>query len=166
MRETTATAAPSWLGLAGWIAASLAAAAVGGIASAGAGSFYAELEKPAWAPPAWLFGPVWTTLYVLMGIAAWLVWRERGWAGARGALLLFVAQLACNALWTWLFFAWRRGGLALAEIVLLAALIVATMVAFARVRTLAAALLAPYLLWVVFATALTAAVWRRNPGLL
>jgi tryptophan-rich sensory protein len=101
-----------------------------------------------------------------MGIAAWLVWRERGWAGARGALLLFVAQLALNALWTWLFFAWRQGGLALAEIVVLLVLIAATMAAFARVRALAAALLAPYLLWVAFATALTAAVWRRNPGLL
>ena len=164
--STTGSAAPPSLALVAWIVASLAAGAVGGVASAGAAGFYAELARPAWAPPGWLFGPVWTALYVLMGIAAWLVWRERGWAGARGALLLFAAQLACNALWTWLFFAWRRGGLALAEIVVLAALIVATMVAFARVRTLAAVLLAPYLAWVLFAAALTASVWRRNPGLL
>lgn len=128
--------------------------------------FYAALAKPPWAPPGWVFGPVWTTLYILMGIAAWLVWRERGWTGARGALSLFLVQLAANALWTWLFFAWRRGGLALAEIILLAALIVATMLAFARVRRTAAVLLVPYLLWVLFATALTAAVWQRNRGLL
>lgn len=158
--------APSSLALAGWIAVSLAAGALGGIASVGAASFYAELSKPAWAPPGWLFGPVWTTLYVLMGIAAWLVWRESGWEWGRGALTLFLVQLAGNALWTWLFFAWRQGGLALAEIVVLAALIIATMAAFARVRPLAAVLLAPYLAWVLFATALTASVWRRNPGLL
>jgi tryptophan-rich sensory protein len=164
--STTGPVAPRGLALVGWIAATLAAGGVGGAASAGAADFYAELARPAWAPPGWLFGPVWTVLYVLMGIAAWLVWRERGWAGARAALLLFAAQLACNALWTWLFFTWRRGGLALAEIVVLAALIVATMVAFARVRALAAVLLVPYLAWVLFATALTASVWRRNPGLL
>ena len=158
--------AASWLGLAGWIGISLAAGAVGGLASARASSFYVQLNRPEWAPPGWLFGPVWTVLYVLMGIAAWMVWRERGWAGARGALTLFLVQLAVNALWTWLFFAWRQGGLALADIILLAALIVATMIAFARVRTVAAILLAPYLLWVLFATALTMAIWRANPGLL
>lgn len=154
------------LALLGWLLVSLAAGAIGGVASMNARDFYAALAKPPWAPPGWVFGPVWTTLYILMGIAAWLVWRERGWTGARGALSLFLVQLAANALWTWLFFAWRRGGLALAEIILLAALIVATMLAFARVRRTAAALLVPYLLWVLFATALTAAVWQRNRGLL
>jgi tryptophan-rich sensory protein len=156
----------SWLGLVGWVALCLAAGAVGAVASVRAADFYLQLQRPGWAPPPWLFGPVWTVLYVLMGVAAWLVWRERGWTRARSALSLFVVQLACNAAWTWLFFAWRRGELALADIVLLAALIVATMAAFARVRTLAAALLVPYLLWVLFATALTASVWQRNPGLL
>jgi tryptophan-rich sensory protein len=109
---------------------------------------------------------VWTALYLLIGIAAWLVWRERERTSVRGALTLYVVQHVLNALWTWIFFAWRRGGLALAEIVVLAVLIVATIVAFARVRKLAAALLVPYLGWVAFATALTAAVWRRNPGVL
>ena len=160
----TKPAVASWLGLAGWIGISLAAGAIGGLASVRASSFYTQLSRPEWAPPSWLFGPVWTVLYVLMGIAAWLVWRERGWAGARGALTLFLVQLAANALWTWLFFAWREGGLALAEIMLLAALIVATMIAFARVRRVAALLLAPYLLWVLYATALTMAIWRANPG--
>ena len=157
---------PTWIGFVGWIALSLAAGAVGGIASAGAPTFYAQLSRPEWAPPGWLFGPVWTTLYILMGVAAWLVWRERGWMPVRGALILFVTQLACNALWTWLFFAWRQGDLALAGIAVLLVLIVATMVAFARIRALAAVLLVPYFAWVVFAASLTAAVWQRNRDLL
>ena len=120
------------------------------------------MRKPAWAPPGWLFGPVWTVLYVLMGVAAWLVWRRAGWSGASGALSLFLVQLVCNAAWSWIFFAWRSGALAFADIVLLIVLIVATMLAFARVHGLAALLLLPYLAWVVFATALTYAIWRGN----
>lgn len=153
-------------GLAGWIAISLLAGAIGGLASSNASAFYAELQKPSWAPPSWLFGPVWTALYLMMGVAAWLVWLARGWSGARMALLLFLVQLAGNALWTWVFFVWRHGGLALVEIAVLAGLIVATMAAFERVRRTAAVLLAPYLAWVIFAAALTAALWRRNPNLL
>ncbi|HLL83747.1 MAG TPA: TspO/MBR family protein [Longimicrobium sp.] len=159
-RETAIVALPVWL------AVSFVAAAAGGIASASAPVFYAQLAKPAWAPPAWLFGPAWTVLFVLMGVAAWLVWRERGHPRARTGLTLFVVQLVFNALWSWLFFAWRRGDLALAEVVVLELLIVATMVAFWRVRPLAGALMIPYALWVAYATALTAAVWRMNPTLL
>ena len=99
----------------------------------------------------------------MMGVAAWLVWRRAGWNGAAIALSLFIAQLICNAAWSWLFFAWRRGAWAFADIVLLAGLIVATMLAFVRVDRLAALLLVPYLAWVVFATALTHAIWRANP---
>ena len=154
------------IGLAGWLLGSFAAAAVGGFASANAGDFYQQLVRPGWAPPPWLFGPVWSVLYLLMGIAAWLVWRERGFRGARAALTLFIVQLAANALWTWLFFAWRRGALAFGEILLLWVLIAATIAAFWRVRPLAGALLLPYLLWVSFATALTFAVWRANPAIL
>ena len=154
------------LGLAGWLALAFAAAAIGGIASANAGDFYAQLVRPTWAPPGWLFAPVWTLLYLTMGVAAWLVWRERGFRAARPALTLFVIQLAANALWTWLFFAWRLGGPAFAEVLLLWALILATVVAFWRVRPLAGALLLPYLAWVSFACALTWATWRLNPGLL
>ncbi|MGA8279063.1 MAG: TspO/MBR family protein [Rhodanobacteraceae bacterium] len=151
-------------GLLGWLLVAFAAAAVGGFASAGAGEFYRDLARPSWAPPGWLFGPVWSVLYVLMGISAWLVWRARGFAGARIALLVFMVQLAANALWTWLFFVWRQGGLAFAEILLIWALILATIVLFWRVSRLAAVLLLPYLLWVSFASALTLAAWRLNPG--
>lgn len=155
-----------WLGLVGWIVITAAAGTIGALASARAPAFYASLERPSWAPPAGVFGPVWTTLYVLMGIAAWLVWSERGLVGAGGALGLFVLQLVLNALWTWIFFAWHRGALALAEIVLLWLVILATLVAFWRIRPLAGVLLLPYLSWVSFATALTAAVWRLNPAAL
>jgi tryptophan-rich sensory protein len=155
-----------WLALAGWVALSLVAGGLGGVASANAKGFYAQLDQPGWAPPPWLFAPVWTTLYVVMGVAAWLVWREAGWARGGTALWLFIVQLVLNALWTWLFFAWRRGAWSFAEIVLLAVAIVATMVAFARIRALAAALLVPYLGWVLFASALTWSLWRRNPTIL
>lgn len=154
------------LGLLGWLLLAFAAAAIGGFASASAGAFYGELVRPSWAPPGWLFGPVWSVLYVLMGISAWLVWRARGFAGAKSALLVFIVQLAANALWTWLFFVWRQGGLAFAEILLLWFLIAATIGLFWRVSRLAAVLLLPYLAWVSFASTLTLSIWRQNPGIL
>ena len=101
-----------------------------------------------------------------MGVAAWLVWRVGGFRAAQSALTLFLAQLALNALWSWLFFAWHRGALAFVDILLLWALIVATLIAFWRIRALAGALLVPYLLWVSFATALNHAVWKLNAQLL
>lgn len=154
------------LALAGWIALSLLAGSVGAWASRSATVFYAQLDKAAWAPPGWLFGPVWTVLYILMGVAAWLVWRERGWAGARTALTLFVVQLVFNAAWTWLFFSLRSGPLAFGEILVLWVMIATTIVLFARVRRTAAWLLVPYLCWVTFASLLTWSVWQRNPTLL
>jgi tryptophan-rich sensory protein len=160
---------PSWLALLGWVALAASAGAIGAIASRDAGEFYATLVKPTWAPPGWLFGPVWTTLYLLMGIAAWLVWRARpttpaGQSSRRVGLALFVGQLVLNALWTWLFFAWREGALAFGEIVLLAFAVLVTTWHFGRVRPPAAYCFVPYLGWVSFATALTWAVWQRNPG--
>lgn len=152
--------------LAFWLLLSFAAAALGGLASANAGSIYRELVQPAWAPPGWLFGPVWTVLYILMGVAAWMIWRERHRPGAYVAIILYLAQLALNALWTWLFFAWRMGAVAFAEIMLLWILILATLLAFRRVRPAAALLLVPYLVWVTFAAALCFSIWRLNPGLL
>ena len=125
-----------------------------------------ELVKPSFNPPAWVFGPVWTTLFALMAISAWLVWRSGGFRGNRIALGLFLVQLAFNALWSWLFFAWHLGALAFAEVLLLWVLIAATLVSFWRSRPLAGALLVPYLVWVGFASALTYAVWQLNPDIL
>ena len=160
---------PSWLALAGWVALAASAGAVGSIASLDAALFYGTLDKPSWAPPGWVFGPVWSALYLLMGIAAWLVWRARPETQAdlttrRRALTLFVAQLALNALWTWLFFAWRQGALAFGEIVLLWLAVAFTARQCGRVRPLAGWCLVPYLGWVSFAAALTWAVWQGNPG--
>ncbi len=152
------------VGLLGWLLVTFAAAALGAVASVDAASFYAQLSKPSWAPPAWVFGPVWSALYALMGVAAWLVWRSRG--SNKVALGLFGAQLGANALWSWLFFAWHRGGAAAVEVLVLLALIVATVMVFWRTSRLAALLLMPYLLWVSFASVLTWTVWRSNPGLL
>jgi tryptophan-rich sensory protein len=154
------------LGLLGWLAVTFGAAALGALASSNAGAFYGELSRPAWAPPASLFAPVWTSLYVLMAVAAWLVWRRRGWRDARAALTLYLVQLAANALWTWLFFVARQGALAFVETILLWALVAAVTAVFWRVRPLAGALLLPYWGWVTFATALTYSVWQRNPALL
>lgn len=142
------------------------AAAVGGWASANAAGFYGVLNKPSWAPPAAVFGPVWTVLYLLMAVAAWLVWKEHRTRENRRALTLYLLQLAFNALWTWLFFAWRQGGWALAEIGVLWSLILLTIVAFYRIRPSAGLLLVPYQVWVTFAAALNAALWRLNPHLL
>lgn len=154
------------LGLIGWLALSFAAAAIGAIASIDAGEFYASLSRPSWAPPASVFGPVWTTLYALIGIAAWLVWQLRANAKVRAALVLFGVQLALNALWSWLFFGWRLGAAAFFEVLLLWLAIAATLVAFWRIRPLTGALLLPYLAWVTFASALNYAVWQMNPALL
>lgn len=156
----------SALGLGAWLGVSFIAAFIGGAASIQAGPFYAQLVRPEWAPPSSVFGPVWTVLYALMGVAAWMVWRAGDSRAARPALTIFIAQLALNALWSWLFFAWHRGALAFADIVVLWLAIVGTIVAFARVSRVAAALLVPYLLWVTFASALNYAVWTLNPQLL
>ena len=154
------------LGLIGWLVISFAAAAVGAVASIQARSFYSQLAQPAWAPPPWLFGPVWTVLYALIAIAAWLVWRSGGFRTNRIALAFFWGQLLLNALWSWLFFAWHLGALAFADIVFLWVLIVATLVSFWRVRPLAGALFIPCLLWVSFASALNYSLWQLNPQVL
>ncbi|MEV5120023.1 MULTISPECIES: TspO/MBR family protein [Stenotrophomonas] len=154
------------VGLLGWASVTFLAAALGARASISAADFYASLTLPAWAPPASVFGPVWTVLYALMALAAWLVWRQGGWRAAAPALALYLLQLALNVLWSWLFFGWKQGALAFADIALLLALIVATIVAFHRVRPAAAWLLLPYLAWVTFASALNYAVWQANPAVL
>lgn len=162
----TRTTTRQLAGLLGWLILCFAAAGIGAVASATAGDFYGQLVRPDWAPPAWLFSPVWTVLFFLMGVSAWLVWRTHGFRGARVAFILFIVQLAINALWSWLFFEWRRGDLAFAEVLLLWGLIAATVVSFWRLKPLAAVLLLPYLGWVTFASALTYFTWQRNPTLL
>jgi benzodiazapine receptor len=150
----------SALGLVLWLAASLAAGWIGSRFMPG--EWYASLTKPAWTPPNAVFGPVWTALYVLMGVAAWLVWRKAGFSGAPVALGLFVAQLALNALWSYLFFGLHRPGAAFAEIVVLWLAILGTVIGFWRVRPAAGALLIPYLAWVTFASGLNVQLWRLN----
>lgn len=149
-----------------WILIVFTAAAAGSLASAQAGDFYAQLNLPAWAPPAGVFGPVWSVLYLLIAISGWIAWRENGLSGARTAFTLFFSQLLLNALWTWLFFAWRMGAVAFVEILILWVLIIATTVSFWRIKPLAGMLLLPYLGWVSFAAALTFSVWQRNPAYL
>ena len=153
-------------GLIAWLVLSFITAAVGSAASIQAASFYAELVRPEWSPPGSVFGPVWTLLYTLMGISAWLVWRVNGFSRAAIALTLFLSQLALNALWSWLFFYWQLGGVAFAEIILLWFFIAFTLAAFWRIHKLAAALLVPYLLWVSFAALLNFSLWQLNPQLL
>lgn len=154
------------IGLIGWLAVVAVVAAIGAAASVEASSFYKELVQPSWAPPAGAFGPVWTVLYILMGIAIWLVWRKGQAPGLRTAITLFIVQLCANALWSWLFFAWHQGALAFVDVLVLLALIVATTAAFWRIHRLAAALMLPYIAWVCVASALTWSVWQANPGVL
>ncbi len=162
IKTTTKSTQQQIVGLIGWFIACFAASAVGAIASIKAQSFYLALSQPSWAPPAWLFGPVWTALYAMMAVAVWLVWRRGGCKTNATALTLFALQLLLNALWSWLFFAWQLGAYAFADIILLWLLIVATSVAFWRTDKLASLLLLPYLLWVSFAGALNYAVWQLN----
>jgi tryptophan-rich sensory protein len=146
------------LALAGWLALCYSAASLGAVFMPG--EWYATLKKPSWNPPGWIFGPVWTALYTMMAVAAWLVWKRGGFVAQRRPLLIFLAQLALNALWTPLFFGLHRPGLAFAEIVLLWLAIAATIPTFWRVSSLAAWLLVPYLAWVSFAAVLNFTLWR------
>jgi tryptophan-rich sensory protein len=150
-------------GLVGFVLLCLAVAAIGGLITTGSvDGWYRALIKPSFNPPDWVFGPVWTVLYIAMGIAAWMVWKRAGLAGAQRALGLFLAQLALNLLWTVLFFGLHAPGLAFVEILVLLAAIAGTMRAFAAVDRRAAWLLAPYLAWVGFASLLNGAIWWLN----
>ena len=134
-------------------------AAVGSLSAINAGSEYLALNRPAWAPPQWLFGPAWTVLYTMIAVSGWLVWTVQGWSRA---LAVYGVQLVLNAVWTPLFFAADRYGLAFLEISVLWVAIVATIVMFWRVRRSAALLLIPYLLWVTYAGSLNFAIWQLN----
>jgi tryptophan-rich sensory protein len=151
--------------LAGFIALCLTVGALGGwITAPAVAEWYPTLNKPAWNPPDWLFAPVWTTLYVLMAVAAWLVW-QRGQQGAAitGAMVLFFSQLMLNLAWSFLFFGARQPGTAFMEILMLWAALLATIVAFWRISRPAGLLLLPYIAWVSFAALLNYTVWQMNP---
>ncbi|MEU4475844.1 TspO/MBR family protein [Micromonospora sp. NPDC023888] len=149
----------SWWVLVGFAAAVFVAAAIGGLGVQGTTDEYASLRQPDWAPPSWLFGPVWSLLYALVAVAGWLVWRRVGFSTA---LWAWTAQLVLNAFWTPLFFGAGRYGLAFAEIVLMWLAIGLTVALFARVSRVAAALLLPYWAWVTFAAALNLSIWQLN----
>lgn len=151
-----------WASLVPFLLAVTVVALLGSLATGPALPWYRTLERPAFTPPDWVFGPAWTLLYALMAIAAWRTWRRRERPGAGLALLAWGVQLALNAAWSPVFFGLRSPGLGLAVIVLLLAALVATVVAFARVDRVAAWMLAPYLAWSVYAAALNFAIVALN----
>lgn len=151
------------LALLAFVALCLAIGAIGGaVTSTSVDTWYQQLRKPSFNPPDWVFGPVWTALYVAMAVAAWRVWRRDGLRGAPLAMGLFAFQLALNLAWSVLFFGARQIGFALVDIVLLLAAIVAMALAFRRADGVAALLILPYAAWVGFATLLNAALWHLN----
>ena len=125
-------------------------------------TWYAHLTKPSWSPPNWIFGPVWTALYAMMAIAAWLVWLRRGDTDVTMALVLFGVQLALNIAWSAIFFGLHRPGAAFVEILLLWLAILAATVEFSTIARPAAWLMVPYLVWVSFASLLNGTLWRLN----
>lgn len=150
-------------GLAACLVLCYGASALGAVATArSVATWYQTLAKPGFTPPDWVFAPVWSALYTMMAVALWLAWRRRGLAGAKPAVVLFLAQLALNVIWTWLFFGFRRLDWASFEIALLLVAIAATIRAFHRIDRIAALLLLPYAAWVAYAGLLTVAIWRLN----
>lgn len=163
---STHTKVAQTAGIIGWLAVSFIASIIGAAASTQPGDFYLQLVRPDWAPQPWVFGPVWTLLYTLMGVSAWLVWRVDGFRLASVALPLFLVQLAFNAAWSWVFFGWHHGALSFLNILILWLLIMITLLSFWRIRPLAGVLLIPYQLWVSFAAVLNYFMWQLNPQLL
>lgn len=163
MPERRSGAPTTWLALAAFLAASFAVAALGGfLTSLGMPEWYRSLAKPAFSPPSWVFGPVWTVLYAAMAVAAWLVWRRAGFGGARGALTLYFVQLALNLAWSGVFFGLKAPGWALVELSALWLALLATVILFFRHSAVAGWLMVPYLGWVSFAFALNLELWRLN----
>jgi benzodiazapine receptor len=145
------------------LALSAAVAGVSGVTTIqNVGTWYAVLAKPPFNPPNWLFGPVWTLLYIAMAIAAWRVWGLRGRSNVAGAIGLYAAQMTLNFGWSLIFFGMHRIGAALIDILGLLGLLIATTIVFWRRDAIAGALMAPYLVWVSFAAILNFAIWRLN----
>jgi len=159
--HTHQTKCRQFVALLGWLLLTFSAAAGGAFVSID--GWYEGLAKPAWNPPPWVFGPAWTLLYLMMAVAAWLVWQRGGWAARKKELGLYLLQWALNALWTPLFFGLHRPGLAFAGLVALWVAALATLLAFRRARPAAGWLLIPYLLWLTFAATLNFSIWRMNP---
>ncbi len=155
-----------WLAWCAFVATCFVAAAIGSrFTAASVMSWYPTLSKPPGTPPAWVFGPIWSALYFLMATAVWLVWKQRSAADVTVALVLFFAQLALNATWSFVFFSLRQPGVALLEIVFLLLAIGATMASFAQYSRLAFWLMAPYFTWVSYAAYLNLGIWRLNRGM-
>lgn len=140
----------------------LVGAVSGFFTATGVGSWYKTINKPSWNPPGWVFGPVWTTLYILMGIALFLVWRTAESKTRNTAIALFGVQLTLNFFWSFIFFDQQQIGWALMEIGVLWLFILFTIFAFAKINKTAAWLLVPYISWVSFASILTYTIWRLN----
>ncbi len=138
--------------------------ALGGIVTAGesSGEWYTNLNKPWYQPPSWLFSPVWTLLYILMGVAFYFVWRKPLSRERNNAITIFLAQLLLNFLWSFLFFSMHSPGLALINIVVLWITILLTIFSFSKLSKTAAWLLVPYIAWVSFAAVLNWDIWRIN----
>ena len=152
-----------WIGLVLFVLVCLGAGGLGAtVTTPEIDGWYRTVVKPEWNPPDWVFGPVWTTLFVLMGISAWLVWKPAGFKEAATALSLFAVQLILNVAWSWIFFGMHQIGWAVVEIVILWLAILATTVAFFRRSKAAVWLLMPYLGWVTFASVLNFAIWQLN----
>jgi tryptophan-rich sensory protein len=160
MQQNDMTKVQIYSGLLGWIALSFLAGAIGSTFEPGV--WYEALIKPEWTPPDIVFPIVWPVLYLLMGIAAWMIWRECGFTQCQTELTWFCVQLILNAAWSWLFFGLNLTGTALAEILLLWIAILFTMMLFWRRNVVAGVLLLPYLLWVSYASALNFAIWQLN----
>ncbi len=157
------SAARSVISLVFFIAVCFAIAGIGSYVTFPAVTdWYAGIKKPTWTPPGWLFGPVWTVLYLMMAVAAWLVWRRAGLSAAAVPLSIFALQLALNLAWSLIFFGKHNIGLAFVDIMLLWFAIIATIITFGRVNMLASWLLTPYLAWVSFASALNFTIWNMN----
>ena len=152
-----------WVGLIVLLILCFAVAGVGGLVTTpNIPNWYADLAKPSWTPPDWVFGPVWSILYFTMAVAAWLVWRQASLARAAVPMAMFGIQLLLNALWSWLFFGLHSPSTAAVDIVLLWMAIAATTAAFWRQSTVAGILFVPYLAWVSFASVLNLAIWQLN----
>jgi benzodiazapine receptor len=152
-----------WFWLAIFLICTFAVAALGSIfTSSSVDTWYGQLRKPAFNPPSWIFAPVWTLLYLMMALSAWLVWRNAGWTAGRTALTLFFVQLCLNGLWSAFFFKLRRTGIAMLEIAVLIAAVVFTAISFLPFSKIAFWFLVPYAAWLGFASVLNFEIWRLN----